>query len=692
MTRKRVGYRVAWTTILVVAMAGLLASCGSDDDAPASTPSTVASYSIALAPYKEAPPIIGRGETGTATITVSSDDILNFSITVNALDSADALTAAHIHDGDAITAGGIFLGLVDGTNISFSGGSASGSITLNATQVSDLLDTTRDFYVNVHSSQQGGGLIRGQLHPAVVEAANLALSPANAFPAVTGPRFETGMAVVQLLDDDTLAFNLAVNTLTTDTLTIAHIHEGAAGASGPVFIGLVDGSAITFPTAVSGSTSAKGIITLTAAQVSGLQDPARNFYVNIHSTQEGGGLLRAQFDQTDSLAFNVPLTTVETVPLVTGRSEAGSAIVQLKDDNILTFTLTVNNVDAADSLTAAHIHEAITGVAGGVFIGLVDGSTVTFPAPVSGRTSVTGQLDLTATQVTGLLDTTRSFYVNVHSSLEGAGLIRGQIRPDVLTSYNLALSPVNAVPAVTGRSETGRAVVHLLDDDTLAFNLAVNTLDATDSLTVAHIHEGAAGVAGAVFVGLVDGSAITFPAAISGSTSASGNISLTAAQVSGLQDTAREFYVNIHSTQEGGGLLRAQLDQSDSAAFNVPLTTAETVPLVTGRSEAGSATVQLKDDDILTFTLTVNNVDATDTLTAAHIHEALTGVAGPIFIGLVDGSIVTFPSPVSGRTSVTGQLDLTATQVTGMLDTARYFYVNVHSSQEGAGLVRGQLR
>ena len=41
MTRKRLGYQVAWTTILAVAMAGLLASCSDDDgDEAAATPAT----------------------------------------------------------------------------------------------------------------------------------------------------------------------------------------------------------------------------------------------------------------------------------------------------------------------------------------------------------------------------------------------------------------------------------------------------------------------------------------------------------------------------------------------------------------------------------------------------------------------------------------------------------------------------
>ena len=74
-------------------------------------------------------------------------------------------------------------------------------------------------------------------------------------------------------------------------------------------------------------------------------------------------------------------------------------------------------------------------------------------------------------------------------------------------------------------------------------------------------------------------------------------------------------------------------------------------------------------------------VTAIDTATAAHIHEAPVGVAGPVVINL--------GAPSSGERS--GCVDVTRALALEILKRPADYYVNVHNAAFPDGAVRGQL-
>ena len=76
-------------------------------------------------------------------------------------------------------------------------------------------------------------------------------------------------------------------------LTKAHIHPGAAGANGGVFVnvGLADGE-ITFPSG-SGSFTKRGIA-LTVDQANAILANPAGFYLNIHTARNPDGVARGQ--------------------------------------------------------------------------------------------------------------------------------------------------------------------------------------------------------------------------------------------------------------------------------------------------------------------------------------------------------------------------------------------------------------
>lgn len=232
-------------------------------------------------------PVTSRAETGSATLSLLDDNTLEFTITVTGLSSTDALTAAHLHTGAPHETGDVIVALVDGTEITFDGNQASGTVTVTSTVATAI--TTDAIYLNVHSTEVPAGLVRGQLNEDITWSANVILSPDNEVPAVTG-RPETGVCALRVNQDGRLYYWINVGELSdSDELTAAHIHEGAAGTNGaPVHI-LAD-EASDF----AGGFDVLGTLDLLDADVTALQDG--DHYVNVHSVQAPDGLLRGQVE------------------------------------------------------------------------------------------------------------------------------------------------------------------------------------------------------------------------------------------------------------------------------------------------------------------------------------------------------------------------------------------------------------
>jgi CHRD domain len=262
---------------MVIAM---ISSCSNDDNSNVvPTPTVVKDWTIPLSATYENPAPASRTETGTATMQLLSDNSLKYTITLVGLAGADVLTAAHLHVGDAITSGGVILGI----DPLFSGSTANGTITgLRASLVDSLKNSANEIYFNVHSTQVPSGLVRGQVNTNIELAADLELSGANEVPPVTTTA--TGKALVRLTSEKKLYVKLTITNLEGgDALTAAHIHKAATGVNGSVLVGFY-GSAADF-----GTTK---IITVDDAAYASLK--ADNIYANAHSTNHPAGIVRAQ--------------------------------------------------------------------------------------------------------------------------------------------------------------------------------------------------------------------------------------------------------------------------------------------------------------------------------------------------------------------------------------------------------------
>jgi len=117
-----------------------------------------ATFRVTLSGAAERPNPVNTTATGSGTFTLVGNQ-LSYNITYSGLSSA--ANAGHIHGpGTAEQAVGV---LVPFPNVSGTSGTLTGTLTLDAAQLSALLGGLT--YVNIHTGNNPGGEIRGQILP-----------------------------------------------------------------------------------------------------------------------------------------------------------------------------------------------------------------------------------------------------------------------------------------------------------------------------------------------------------------------------------------------------------------------------------------------------------------------------------------------------------------------------------------------
>ena len=153
--------RLGLSSLVMVA----LVACG-DDDSTDPIPET---YNVALTGAAERPNPVTTTASGSAIVTVHSEDSIEYAINVN----ADSVLAGHFHAGDPTVSGPIMLFFFGGPVIGrVDGPFRSGFVTRQSTftgifTFDSLLTRIRagTTYINVHTRKFPGGEIRGQVAP-----------------------------------------------------------------------------------------------------------------------------------------------------------------------------------------------------------------------------------------------------------------------------------------------------------------------------------------------------------------------------------------------------------------------------------------------------------------------------------------------------------------------------------------------
>lgn len=323
--------------------------------------------------------------------------------------------------------------------------------------------------------------------------------------------------------------------------TAAHMHQGAVGINGPIIVPLAAGPGGTFT----------GNGTLTPAQLATLV--ANGMYLNVHTAANPGGEIRGQVVLPTSTRFTAVLNAAQEVP-PNGSAATGTAVgfLHLPDQR---FVYVVDSTGLVN-VTAAHVHVAGAGVNG----------PIVFPLNGTGGTYGGVSPRLTAAQVASLQS--GGNYVNIHTTTNPGGEIRGQLLADIGHEFVADLNATNEVPP-NASPALGSAMMRIGPTGLAVVVVHYGGLVGTP--TASHIHNGGPGVNGPITVPL--------PAAGSLFIATFTPSAAVLAQIRG--GTA---YVNVHSTAFPGGEIRGQLRPA-----TLPVTFGPNCPGGSGvRPEAGA--------------------------------------------------------------------------------------------------------
>ena len=144
------------------------------------------------------------------------------------------------------------------------------------------------------------------------------------------------------------------------------------------------------------------------------------------------------------------------------------------------------------------------------------------------------------------------------------------------------------------------------------------------------------------------------------------------------------WVLGVNNTGSGNMFLQASAANGDVTMYSADLSGENEVPS-TGSEGTGIAKFHVMKDGSIRWSLRVTNLND---IFAAHIHNGLPGVNGPIVVHLFDGD----PSaPVSGL-NVRGVItDPTEAAMVLDLFTSGSAYVNVHTTAFQGGEIRGPV-
>ena len=473
----------------------------------------------------ERPAIATAGE-GFAIFNLEGNS-LSFTITYRGLGSL--ATRAHIHGPAAATnSTGILIDLEPYHNGPFgTNGSFSGTLVLSDTHKAYLMAGRT--YVNVHTVNNGGGEIRGQIAPVLLQASLLG---AYENPPVSEPA--QGFGSFTLIGNQ-LTFNVTYRGLS-GPASAAHIHGSAPiGQNAGVLIDF-------FPYSGGGYGSngvVSGTVTLNAAQLAAVIDGQT--YCNFHTAAHGSGEMRGQIvPQSTAVPFTAAISGLNERPTPLTNSATGFGSFSL-EGNQLAFNITYSGLSGP--ATAAHIHgPATTANSGGVQIDLQPFHVGAFGT----AGTFSGAVTLTSAQRAMVLNGLT--YVNLHTSANPGGEARGQIA-SVLMSAAASGPAERPTSVVTAGSALG---LFTLVGTQLSLNVVYKDLSGPAS--DAHIHAPAsASQTAGVVVGFTpfNGGAWGAFGGVTGTTN------LTATVANHLIDGLG--YINFHTTANGSGEIRGQI-------------------------------------------------------------------------------------------------------------------------------------
>jgi hypothetical protein len=448
------------------------------------------------------------------------------------------------------------------------------------------------------------------------------------------------------------------------TITASHIHGPAApGTNAPVLWTLTN----------TGGTSGglKGTATLSDAQEADLI--AGLMYVNVHSQPPfDNGEIRAQITrvtQDKAILLTGRLQGAQSTP--PNNSPATGATNVLLDTSTHTVWVTATYSGLVAAANNAHIHTGAPDVSGPVSI------------PVKFTAATSGSLDtsrvITTQNETDILN--GNTYLNVHSATYPAGEIRAQLlQSTTLRFFAGVLQGSQEVPAPPVATSGRGTVIVRYNTESNLFELTGDYQNLTSNVTASHVH-------GPAPVG--SSANPVFDLTNTGGTMGTLTITRTLTEDQEVQLLAGDWYANVHTANNPNGEIRAQLmplspgETQYLTAFLDPDEERGAFPGSTIVSSGVGNAIAVLDKITRDIYLTGSYSNLSSGITNSHIHRGPVAVSGPVSIQL---------QFVAGTTAgtVTGSArNISATLIDSIINGNSY--VNVHTTTNGSGEIRGQL-
>ncbi|WP_211481018.1 CHRD domain-containing protein [Alteromonas confluentis] len=354
---------------------------------------------FALSGAQEVPAVM-TDAFGSGYALVNTDDYgLELKVVTEGVDDA---TMAHIHTGRVGMNGDVLVALEQ------SGSDAGTWMTPENAMIDEEtfnVLASGGHYVNVHTNDNAGGELRGQILTDDYVIATFMLDGEQEVPVVDTMAMGHGYALV---NTSTYALELVVDTEGVDDATGAHIHTGNIGMNGDVLVALEQSADDMGMWMTPAETMIDADILAVLA--------SGGHYVNVHTPANMGGEIRGQILTPEYTLVTFPLTGDQQVPAVTTTATGnGYALV-----NSMTYDLSlVAHTEGVDDATMAHIHTGAAGENGDVLVGLEQSMDDMGMWMTPANTMI--DMDIYNVLISG------GHYVNVHTSANPDGELRGQI-------------------------------------------------------------------------------------------------------------------------------------------------------------------------------------------------------------------------------------------------------------------------
>jgi uncharacterized protein (TIGR03437 family) len=432
-------------------------------------------------------PAVNLNAAGTATILAhvvrdAGGQVISGSVDFNVryqFPGEVTVTAMHIHRGAANANG---LVVIDSGLQRFTSSTGEGTASYQGQVPPDsgtaldalrgLLQTPDAYYVNMHTTANPSGVMRGQLQRAEMSVYMALLDAANELPPVTGvPAVGVGSFTVITSRDDFSRITSAEATFEVNysgfpagtNFTGLHIHRGWPTENGPVTIN----SALAGPVAAadSGSGTLRYQVEVPVSEqaaldtLTGLASNPAGYYMNLHTQANQLGVMRGQMRKTDRMSFPVTLLPANEVPAVTGLDAAGPGLFTahtVRDNfggvvaGVAVFDLNYR-LRGEVQFTGMHIHDGAAGQNGLVTIdsGLDRDNQ---PNSTTGFGNLYRQATISAPRAVASMNSLAAnperHYYNFHTSVNPTGLMRAQLAQEMT-----ALPSVAAVIAANSDPE-----------------------------------------------------------------------------------------------------------------------------------------------------------------------------------------------------------------------------------------------